>query len=1078
MAATSFLDETFASLRDIQNDAGQKLPREPTLQFTGSGVAVADDPTGKRTVVTISGGGGDVTEASVRAALAAAAANVAFNSKRLTGVADPSGAQDAATKASSEAAAGAAAVEAVDAAGTSAATAGALVRRDGSGRARFADPDDAQDAATKGWVEAAIDADVTEANVRAALAASAGAVDFNDQKLTAIDHIELGLPLGTGFATLGQLRMASAFDFYGKTGAGADAKVLSWAGNAVSIGGSATDQVLGLTASYMFELHSGGFRVGPDSFSDYFSVSSSLVGLDTAGPINIGATDATTITLGRGGQSLQVNSDTTFGGAVSAGPVFASSLTRAGAGFATIGFVQVQNAQTAVAFRNFAGDDNVVGLGCDSSDRLIVGDTTVCAGLRLRAKTGSSATCAIGATTVLTVDGTGVTIVGTVLASKIDHTGTLQLSRAGQETEVLGTMRVAEAVQVDARVTANDFVSGSVFAIAENATGAIIGQGPRTSDDETYSLTITSQAPFAGATGDNRDAKNLVLNVPAPATGGYDGALRVVVSGEEIIYASTFGFTLNGGMSLCPVGGGAEYAIINESEASFNSVVTADSGFYGPSLDNVGTLGIGTSSATTVTLGRTGQALQVDSAATLASTLTVTTSVQAPIYKTAGTVAGAGVLRTANAVTAVAARNAANSADTALLGSDSSNRAIVGGANAAMVRLSTTTATYDFTFDTVQQKIIGSAGFNGVYVNSGFTGFFCDTGARFGIVGGAGIVNYSITAPQASTVVALADADSTSVTHTHTKKSGNGASAGAFLSLGAQDGQNVAAGTNNPGGSIRLIPGAVGAGGSGGVDGSLALFSTGSFGGGGKVVSIANATTVPTTNPSGGGLLYSDAGAGKWRGSSGTVTTFGPAEPHCPTCVVDFTKEWRNDYTGDHLVVCEICGKRLVEKFATKEERVTGLERARAESEENGRREREAEVARVVAEEAAAVAAKAASDAAELARREAEAAREAEEAARPVNIARRALEARLAAEREEQAKAAAYQQGVALGAQAVALVHADAPEGAVLLVDAADAFRAAGDHDAAELALGLLADAPGGAELAADARGRGKGKAA
>jgi len=44
-----------------------------------------------------------------------------------------------------------------------------------------------------------------------------------------------------------------------------------------------------------------------------------------------------------------------------------------------------------------------------------------------------------------------------------------------------------------------------------------------------------------------------------------------------------------------------------------------------------------------------------------------------------------------------------------------------------------------------------------------------------------------------------------------------------------------------------------------------------------KVIGIGNATTVPTTNPSNGGILYAEAGALKWRGSSGTVTTLGAA---------------------------------------------------------------------------------------------------------------------------------------------------------------------------------------------------------
>lgn len=50
-----------------------------------------------------------------------------------------------------------------------------------------------------------------------------------------------------------------------------------------------------------------------------------------------------------------------------------------------------------------------------------------------------------------------------------------------------------------------------------------------------------------------------------------------------------------------------------------------------------------------------------------------------------------------------------------------------------------------------------------------------------------------------------------------------------------------------------------------------------SFGSGSGVVGIKNATTVPTTNPTGGGVLYVEAGALKYRGSSGTVTTIANA---------------------------------------------------------------------------------------------------------------------------------------------------------------------------------------------------------
>lgn len=45
----------------------------------------------------------------------------------------------------------------------------------------------------------------------------------------------------------------------------------------------------------------------------------------------------------------------------------------------------------------------------------------------------------------------------------------------------------------------------------------------------------------------------------------------------------------------------------------------------------------------------------------------------------------------------------------------------------------------------------------------------------------------------------------------------------------------------------------------------------------GTCLFIANLTTAPTSNPSGGGYLYVESGALKYRGTSGTVTTIAPA---------------------------------------------------------------------------------------------------------------------------------------------------------------------------------------------------------
>ena len=49
------------------------------------------------------------------------------------------------------------------------------------------------------------------------------------------------------------------------------------------------------------------------------------------------------------------------------------------------------------------------------------------------------------------------------------------------------------------------------------------------------------------------------------------------------------------------------------------------------------------------------------------------------------------------------------------------------------------------------------------------------------------------------------------------------------------------------------------------------------WGSGQGVISIKNRTTAPTVNHTGGGHLYVEGGALKWRGSSGTITTIAPA---------------------------------------------------------------------------------------------------------------------------------------------------------------------------------------------------------
>ena len=59
--------------------------------------------------------------------------------------------------------------------------------------------------------------------------------------------------------------------------------------------------------------------------------------------------------------------------------------------------------------------------------------------------------------------------------------------------------------------------------------------------------------------------------------------------------------------------------------------------------------------------------------------------------------------------------------------------------------------------------------------------------------------------------------------------------------------------------------------------GNIGLGTLNQFGGGDGVMGISDAITIPTSNPTGGGVIYVEAGALKYRGTSGTITTLGAA---------------------------------------------------------------------------------------------------------------------------------------------------------------------------------------------------------
>ena len=71
-------------------------------------------------------------------------------------------------------------------------------------------------------------------------------------------------------------------------------------------------------------------------------------------------------------------------------------------------------------------------------------------------------------------------------------------------------------------------------------------------------------------------------------------------------------------------------------------------------------------------------------------------------------------------------------------------------------------------------------------------------------------------------------------------------------------------------------------------------------------VFLAEANVVPSGNPTAGIYIYVESGAGKARGTGGTVTTWAPAEPHCEVCGTDYGHEWENTRWG-RLQFCVNC---------------------------------------------------------------------------------------------------------------------------------------------------------------------------
>jgi hypothetical protein len=70
-----------------------------------------------------------------------------------------------------------------------------------------------------------------------------------------------------------------------------------------------------------------------------------------------------------------------------------------------------------------------------------------------------------------------------------------------------------------------------------------LSQTTHTTDVATSPLTLRSQAPWASATGANRNPGNVIVEVPSPAAGGSSGKVSLVVSGTERAFVDSAGLS-------------------------------------------------------------------------------------------------------------------------------------------------------------------------------------------------------------------------------------------------------------------------------------------------------------------------------------------------------------------------------------------------------------------------------------------------------------------------------------------------------------------------------------------------------
>lgn len=202
---------------------------------------------------------------------------------------------------------------------------------------------------------------------------------------------------------------------------------------------------------------------------------------------------------------------------------------------ASTGNLRLPNNTLVMAARNAGGSGDISLIQTDSSNNVSFGDLTNSALVQL---TGNGAAAV--------VSNGQVTIQSTAAAVLVEATGSFVVNR-GSSLYFDGTIQNVRdsSLNLCAQWQLNG-VGASSLVIAEGTTFSLV-QGTHTTNTACFNLTIESQTPFASATGTNRNPGNILLNIPAPVSGGNNGSVQVQNGGTTFV---TLGATIATGLNF------------------------------------------------------------------------------------------------------------------------------------------------------------------------------------------------------------------------------------------------------------------------------------------------------------------------------------------------------------------------------------------------------------------------------------------------------------------------------------------------------------------------------------------------